>query len=216
MLKVSYTGNKKLGKVATLSRLAGTSCPDSCTFLNNGCYAQKIQRIYPSAKKAWTQNLVVHEWQQYRAFFISAKKKNMPVRLHVAGDFIKSEDGRKIVDVEYIETLKRAYLSIDKEERPNVWMYTHVNSDKIAALSDIGFVVYASIDSPEDYDAFKNTGFKLFAFGSDSRKGKSSNKLEQTPAGKAPVCWEQLGKKDSCADCGYCIKGLGNIVFLRH
>jgi hypothetical protein len=217
MLKVSFDGNAKLGKVATLSRAVGPSCPSNCGYLNNGCYAQKVERIYPSAKRAWAENLKVHELQQYRAFFLQAYKKGIPVRLHVAGDFLKTQpSGRKVVDTNYIKTLETAYLSINKERRPQVWLYTHVNSKHILKLRNIGFTVYASIDSDKDYARFKKTGFNLFAFGSKERKGKSDKKLEQTLSGKAPVCWEQLGTKADCASCGYCVKGLGNIVFLKH
>ena len=48
-------GNKKMGYLPSFSTSAGVkgSCPINC----NGCYAMKMERIYPSVKKSYSNNL---------------------------------------------------------------------------------------------------------------------------------------------------------------
>ena len=50
-----HSGNKKLGThISTFSRSYDTSCPNSCEHIDNGCYAERIERLFPSAKKSGT------------------------------------------------------------------------------------------------------------------------------------------------------------------
>jgi hypothetical protein len=52
-------GNDKLGKgCLVVSRPVGDTCPSSCAFLGNGCYAENTEKIYPGVRPAGMQNLI--------------------------------------------------------------------------------------------------------------------------------------------------------------
>lgn len=220
--------NSKLGKVHSFSRLSRETCPSSCTHFGpdtntpGDCYATKIERIYPNVKKAYTNNTVITDWNKFRALLLSAKNKNVPVRINVSGDFIKRDIlGREILDLKYLNAWIKALKSIKKSQRPKVWLYTHVADKRILELCKYGVAVYASIDNDKMLTKFKQAGFTLFAFNSEDRKGKPQKKIQHNKfqifdGQKIPVCWEQLGTKKTCADCKYCINGKGSIVFLNH
>lgn len=223
-LKVSHKGNGKLGKnISTLSRSVGEHCPDSCHFLNNGCYAQKVEKIYTNTRKAYEHNAnvlrTVDAWQKLRAFFMTAHKKGNAVRLHVNGDVIRTtESGKKILDRKYINDLCKALESIPESERPRVWMYTHVPNRYILKLAKAGVKVYGSVDTPEMLGKFKKAGFKFFAFTTTMRKGKDRIKSIKLPQidKPVPVCPEQIGTKKSCEDCNICINQTAHVAFLNH
>ena len=42
-------GNDKLGKgCLVVSRPVGDTCPSTCEFLGNGCYAEQTEKMYPN------------------------------------------------------------------------------------------------------------------------------------------------------------------------
>lgn len=217
-LSVSHKGNEKLGdKVSVFSRPVDETCPNSCEFLDNGCYAEKIEKRFPNATKAYKKNLKIADWQKLRSFLMDAKKKGNTVRLHQNGDFIKTtKRGYKIIDRKYINNLTKAYKSIN--DPPQIFFYTHVYDKQIAALGKLGFSCFASVGNAGDVKKAKKAGFKKFAWSTSLRKGKDKNKIFQVETGeKIIVCWEQIGTKKSCSDCGYCFKPeLGSIAFLNH
>lgn len=217
-LSVTHNGNEKLGnKISVFSRPVGDTCPDSCEFLDNGCYAERIEYRFPNTRKAYLKNLKIADWQKLRAFLLEAKKKGNAVRLHANGDFIKTNTvGSKILDRKYINDLTRAIKSID--EPPLIFAYTHVLKKEVANLQKVGVKIYASIDNTKAYREAKKVGFKLFAFSSNLRKNIDKNKMYTTELGQEiPVCWEQwCEKRSTCSTCMYCVKGIGNISFMKH
>lgn len=217
-LTVSHKGNAKLGKnVSVFSRPVGDTCPDSCEFLDNSCYAERIERIYPNTRTAYLKNLKIQDWQKLRAFLLEAKKKGNTVRLHQNGDFLRmSPSGKKTLDKKYINDLTKAVKSIP--EPPQIFFYTHVYHKEISNLQKLGISCFASVGTSGDHKKAKQAGFKKFAWSTSLRKGKDDKKLFEVETGdKVVVCWEQLGTKESCSDCGYCFKPeLGSIAFMNH
>ena len=65
-------GNDKLGKenCIVVSRPVGDTCPPSCEFLGNGCYAEQLEKIYPGVRPAGMQNLIT-EKNKIRAMLIN-------------------------------------------------------------------------------------------------------------------------------------------------
>jgi hypothetical protein len=225
-LSVSHRQAGKLGKVSSISRLSRESCPSSCVHFGpdletpGNCYATKIERIYPSVKKAYTKNLNIKDWQKYRSFLLDAAQKTGVVRIHVSGDFVlRDKIGRERLDVKYLNAWKKALASIPRKQLPKIWLYTHVADNRILELANYGVAVYGSVDSSLMHRKFKKAGFKLFAFNSEKTKGKKNRpdkNYELIEGKKIPICWEQLGTKDTCKDCDYCISGKGSIVFIQH
>jgi len=83
-------GNKKMGYLPSFSTSAGVhgSCPITC----NGCYALKMERIYPSVKKSYSNNLqmaVMHMKETFEAIsnYLTAFRPVL-FRWHVSGDIL--------------------------------------------------------------------------------------------------------------------------------
>lgn len=220
-LSVSHNGNTKLGsRVSVISRAVGDSCPSNCSFLDNSCYAERIERRFPAARNAGLNNLKLQDWQKLRSFLLDAKKKGNDVRFHERGDVLfTTKNDSKRLDKKYLNNIKRALESIP--DPPRCWIYTHVYKKEVADLSKLGISVFASVDTIGDYNAAKKVGFTKFAWSTSLRKGKDKNKKWVTENGDTvPVCWEQLSigkKKKTCDECGYCIKKhCGSIAFMMH
>jgi hypothetical protein len=220
-LSFSTNGNEKLGpKISVLSRAVGDSCPDSCQFLENSCYAEKTERRFKNARIAGLRNIKIMDWQKIRSFLLDAKKRGNSIRLHERGDWLKTtKNGSKILDKKYIKDFTKAYQSI--ENPPQIFFYTHVYKSEIAQLAKLGISVFASVGTAGDHRLATKVGFTKFAWSTSLKKGKDKNKKWITETGETiPVCWEQLniGKnKNTCSECGYCIKPeLGSIAFLNH
>lgn len=217
-----HNGNAKLGKhISTFSRSYDITCPNSCEYLDNNCYAQRIEYRFPSAKKSYINNLKIKDWQKIRAFLLEAKKRNNAVRFHVSGDFLMtSKNDRKVLDIKYINAISQAYESLkkDKIKPPNSFCFSHVYKIKVAQLSKY-IKIFASVQTSGDYKKAKKAGFKLFAWSSELVKGKDFNKIYITETGKRVVtCFEQVGTKKDCSSCGFCFNSNVqlDICFLKH
>lgn len=218
-ISVSHEGNTKLGpKISVFSRAVGDTCPTSCELLGNGCYAQRTERIYTTARRAGLRNVRIQDWQKLRSFILDAAAKNNAIRWHERGDFLKLDSlGRKIVDRPYISNIIRAVESIKQDgiDVPKMLCYTHVYSPYIIPLQNY-MTLYASVDSAADFRAAKRVGFKLFAWSTGVKKSQGTKMWENHVGDQKIVCWEQLGTKATCSDCMYCWKGLGDIAWVKH
>lgn len=217
-----HTGNDKLGKhISTFSRSYDESCPNECEHLDNGCYAERIERLFPSAKKSYAKNLEIKDWQKIRAFLLEAKGKNNDVRYHVSGDFLfTNKRGAKIIDIKYINAIKQANQSIIKEGKvpPKQFAFTHVYNKKVSQLKKY-IKLYASVQTASDHKKAKIAGFKLFAWSSTLVKGKDTKKTYTTESNTLAVtCFEQLGVKSDCGACRFCIEPniKLDVAFMRH
>lgn len=87
-------GNSKLGaKIPNTSLPPGKTCaPGVPCFKSGKCYARKAYRMYPSARKAWDNNLKllrkdpVRYMQEIMDYCDAKHPKRF--RIHVAGDFV--------------------------------------------------------------------------------------------------------------------------------
>lgn len=217
-----HNGNAKLGKsISTFSRSYDSSCPSTCEHLANGCYAERIERLFPSAKKSYAANTKIKDWQKIRSFLLEAKRKGNAVRWHVSGDFMMTtKDDRKVLDVKYINAITQAYQSLikDKIVPPQSFAFTHVYRKEVAKLQKY-IKLYASVQTTSDHKLAKKAKFKLFAWTSDLVKGKDKNKTFVTESGTTAVtCFEQLGVKKSCDSCKFCFSPTVqlDVAFMRH
>jgi hypothetical protein len=231
-------GNAKLGqKVIVVSRPVGDSCPDSCVYLNNGCYAQATERRFPNARQAGFSNMF-SDVNSVRRTIRASIDSGMPIRIHERGDFIFiNSRGKKLLDKRYLNAWLSALAKFEKSELPRIWLYTHCLTEAaILKLEAFGVSVYASVNTEEEYETAKKTGFKLFAFCSKFRKKKGGSKDfpvytdQAITTERTLVCPEQrLGRNrvtccgsqknakfEKTTACNWCVKGKGNIVFLEH
>lgn len=217
-------GNDKLGKNCLIvSRPVGLTCPSSCYFLGNGCYAEFTEKRFPNARKAGFVNLDVTA-DEVKEVIANAIKNELSIRIHERGDFLINDKP----DTKYIKAWKDACKSFDK--LPNIWTYTHGYYSDIAKLQNYGIRVYASIHNSADLKKAKRAGFKLFANCTTipRKKGGSLDapKLVILDEVKFVTCPEQrrgrsnggvtcTGSGESIK-CDLCVRGLANVAFLEH
>ncbi len=231
-------GNAKLGsKVIVVSRPVDDTCPDSCHYLNNGCYAQATEKRFPNARKAGFSNMF-SDVNSVRRTIRASMDSGMPIRIHERGDFVRiNSRGKKLLDKKYLNAWCSALAKFDKSELPSIWLYTHcLTESAILKLEKFGVSVYASVNTEKEYETAKKTGFKLFAFCSKFRKKKGGSKDfpkytdQAITTERTLVCPEQrLGRNrvtccgsvksykfEKTTACNWCVKGKGDIVFLEH
>lgn len=218
-------GNEKLGKCIVVSRPVGDSCPSSCPFLNNGCYAEMTEKRFPQSRAAGFDNMIVKR-HDVLATIEKAIDKNLSIRMHERGDFLKP-NGQ--LDLRYVNNWVESLKKIKRGDRPNIWAYTHIYDKRLLTLAKVGVYLYASVHTDADVKTAKRAGFKLFAYCTKIRKVKGgstdSPKFVDLPIlGRTLVCPEQrLGRKrvtcagtDETTACNWCTMGKGNVAFLEH
>jgi hypothetical protein len=229
-------GNDKLGKgCIVVSRPVGDTCPNSCEFLGNGCYAEQTEKMYPGVRPAGMQNLIT-ERGRIRSMILDAKRREKSIRWHERGDWFLNGE----LDTNYVDNVVWACESIiaDGDSLPNMWFYTHIYDSRLVSLEKY-MAVYASIHNPEDKSKAVEAGFKLFAWCDSDTKiapkrpknkakadawRKALPKLVIIDDAKYVTCPEIrrgrsiitcTGTKDSIS-CDLCVKGLANVLFPAH
>jgi hypothetical protein len=229
-------GNDKLGKgCLVVSRPVGDTCPNSCAFLGNGCYAEQTEKMYPNVRPAGFQNLIT-ERGRIRAMILDAIRQGKSIRWHERGDWFKDDN----LDMEYIENVEWACESIvaDGTKLPDMWFYTHIYDGRLVQLSKY-MNVYASIHNADDYKSAKSAGFQRFAWCDSDQKI-----APKRPRSKAKAAaWRQAlpklvvleGEKyvtcpeirrgrgvvtctptKGSVSCDLCVRGLANVLFPSH
>lgn len=223
-------GNEKLGKgCLVVSRPVGDTCPSTCQFLGNGCYAEFTEKRFPNARTAGFANLNTNR-MQIRVLIMTAIKEGKSIRWHERGDFGIDNS----LDMTYIENIEAVCLQLMKEGKPlpEMWAYTHIYDRRILTRLSQFITIYASVHSRSDMRIAKREGFKHFAWCDTNEqfpaKGKGGNpdapKLAILEGEKFVTCPEMrrgrdtitcTGSKDTLA-CNLCTKGLANVLFLHH
>ena len=232
-------GNEKLGDgCLVVSRAVGDTCPSSCDFLGNGCYAEATENIFKNSRAVGLRNMIT-EKNLIRAMIVEAIKKEVSIRWHERGDFFKNGE----LDCEYVENIVWACESLLSEGKklPNMWVYSHIYDTRIVDQLSKYMVVYASVHNSDHKEAASNAGFKYFAWcDTDNvysvKKPRSKTKIEawrkalpklaiidneryitcpEMRRGRQAGGVTCTGTKDS-VECNLCVKGLANVLFLNH
>jgi hypothetical protein len=229
-------GNDKLGKgCLVVSRPVGDTCPSSCAFLGNGCYAEQTEKMYPNVRPAGLQN-VITEKNRIRAMILDAVRQGKSIRWHERGDWFLNGQ----LDADYVANVTDACESILSSggSLPDMWFYTHIYDSKLVQLGKY-MAVYASVHNATDKNAAAAAGFKLFAWcDSDTKiapkrprsKAKadawrnSLPKLVVIDDTKYVTCPEiRRGRgvvtctpTKGSVSCELCVKGLANVLFPSH
>lgn len=114
-------GNRKTGTPATY-RPVGATCPSSCPYLGNGCYAQQgfVYHHQGNASPDWLPSAT----SALVAMVLAARLETV-ARLHVSGDLTRDDQ----VDRAYVAALEQLgrYLRAQLElTGPLAWTYTHL------------------------------------------------------------------------------------------
>lgn len=231
-------GNDKLGKEYCLvvSRPVGDTCPPTCDFLGNGCYAEQTEAMYPGVRPAGMQNLVT-EKNRIRSMLVEAERKSKDLRWHERGDFFK--DGS--LDMDYVGNIVWACESILAAggKLPAMWAYTHIYDSRLPSMLGQYITLYASVHNDDDMQTAKDAGFKLFAWCDSDQKiapkrprskakanawRNSLPKLVVLGGEKFVTCPEirrgrgvvTCTKTKNSVHCNLCVAGLANVLFPSH
>jgi hypothetical protein len=229
-------GNDKLGKgCIVVSRPVGDTCPSSCAFLGNGCYAEHTEKQYANARTAGFAN-VITEIGRIRSMIIDAIKRKKSIRFHERGDWFLNGE----LDTNYLDNVCVACESVIESgyTLPDMWFYTHIYDSRLVKLSKY-MAVYASVHNDSDMETAKSAGFKRFAWcDSDMKiapkrpKAKAKKAAWQASLPKMVVLNNEkfvtcpeirrgrdvitcTGTKDSIS-CDLCVRGLANVLFPCH
>jgi len=229
-------GNDKLGKgCLVVSRPVGDTCPNSCAFLGNGCYAEQTEKMYPNVRPAGMQN-VITERGRIRAMILDAKRQGKSIRWHERGDWFLNGE----LDTNYVDNVVWACESIlaDGDSLPDMWFYTHTYDSRLVSMGQY-MNVYASIHNEKDYNDAKSAGFKRFAWcDSDQKiapkrprsKAKAAAWRDSLPKlvvlhGEKYVTCPEIRRgrgvvtctpTKGSVSCDLCVRGLANVLFPSH
>ena len=155
-------GNDKLGKgCVVVSRPVGDTCPSTCAFLGNGCYAEATERQYKNVRPASMQN-VITEVARIRSMIIDAIKRGKSIRFMERGDWFL--DGK--LDEDFVNNVSAACESILESgyTLPKMWFYTHVYDNRLPKKLGKYFSIFASVHNENDMAEAKRNGFVKFAW----------------------------------------------------
>jgi hypothetical protein len=229
-------GNDKLGKgCLVVSRPVGDTCPPTCVYLGNGCYAEQTEKMYPNVRPAGMMNLIT-EKNRIRAMILEAIRKEKSIRWHERGDWFLNGE----LDLEYVANVTWACESIlsDGTKLPDMWFYTHIYDARLVAMEKY-MNVYASVHNEKDMGEALAQGFKKFAWCDSDEKvsvkrprskvkatewRKSLPKLVVLNGVKFVTCPEiRRGRgvvtctpTEGSVSCDLCPRGLANVLFPSH
>lgn len=188
VIAIEKTDNKKLGKIST-TYVAQQSCPVSCKFYNNGCYAEQGP-IGIHTKRLNKIGNSAHDLARVEADAIRTLSGAVPLRLHVVGD---------CKDNYSATTVSEAAIEYAKKAGQPVWTYSHAwrETDR-ASWNQVS--VLASCESIEDVKTARRKGYATCIVVPEFK----SNKLYYMGDEKILPCPEQTHVGVTCASCLLC------------
>jgi len=196
--------NVKTGPIP-VSMTENTSCPPSCPFKKNGCYAES-----GSTNIHWLKLNRGEKGINWSEFCNEVRNlpRNQMFRHNVAGDL--PGHGEQINQIELAQL-----VAANKGRRGFTYTHKHVdpnNHSSIKHANDNGFTINLSANSLEHADklAKLNIGPIVAVIPSDSDK-----KTYMTPEGrKGIVCPATYKENVNCASCGLCQVSKRSVIVL--
>ena len=186
--------NVKTGPIP-VSTSSKATCPPTCSFMNQGCYADN----FPLSIH-WSKVTAGERGMPWADFLDEVKRlpKNQLWRHNQAGD-LPGADGK--IDAAMLKQL----VAASKGKRAFTYSHYPRTKHNLKAIVDAnrnGFVVNLSADSLTEADELYGLGLPLVAVVEPGWRGTRS------PAGNpVTVCPAQVMENMDCATCQLCAKG---------
>lgn len=186
------SGNKKTGAipVTTTSR---NSCPSSCPFMNNGCYADSgplrlhWQKVSDGSRSITDKELFAH---------IKALPKGQLWRHNQAGDLPHNNDG--CIDPDFVVDLVKA------NKNKNGFTYTHhdvnMNKKTLKYANDNGFTINVSGNNVGHAVGL----FKQYKLPTVTVLPIDAPNMQVVDNVKIVACPAEKSDKVNCANCQLC------------
>ncbi len=190
---VETTANPKLGLVSA-TYVAQQTCPDSCPFLDHGCFAQNGflgGNIVKPLNRGVATEMTRLEIAQQEANMIDGLSGERDLRLHVVGDSTTTDGTRALA------AAARRYSS--KHGRA-VWTYSH-GWRSLSRKSWGSISVLASCETTGDIADARRRGYATAIVVPEHR----TKRLYRVGRAKILPCPEQTSGV-SCADCRLCMR----------
>lgn len=181
------------------------TCPTTCGFYNNGCYAERGPLGIQTHRLNNSENNGPINSAESEANAIKNLSGKYPLRIHVVGDSTTNEGTCLLADA--------ADVYNGKYDQP-VWTYTHAwRTVDRESWGDIS--VLASCETEQDVIDANNRGYAT-ALVADHKT--VSKKVGNT---NAILCPQQTGLKKDCEECRICMKdkrllGRATVIFSPH
>lgn len=197
VLVIEHTRNNKLGNMST-TYVTQATCPDSCQFKGNGCYAEdgfvgihnrRLNRTQHKQQFSHT-NLALMEANGIR--MLTGTRR---LRAHVVGDCSTPEAAQLV---------GAALVQHEQKFGQRAWTYTHAWR-RIAIGEWLGARVLASCETPEDMHAAHTMGYAVaLTIGhTSSRKAFAFHGFTVVPC---PAQFHQPNgeRQTTCERCNLC------------
>jgi hypothetical protein len=187
------SANGKTGPGVAVTGAAQASCPPTCPFLGQGCYAEngpqgwQTSKLNKAAVDATPSDIALEE-----AAKIVALPGNKPLRLHVVGDCASDETAQ------IVSSAAEQYAA--KHDKP-VWTYTHAWRD-VDRRSWGSVSVLASCETAEDVADAHARGYAVALVTHDPHPGPERYELDGI---EVIPCPQQTGRAENCGECLLCI-----------
>ena len=189
------SGNQKTGPIP-VSLTERSTCPDACSFKNNGCYAEG----WPTTLH-WSK--VAERGRDWKGFCsqVKALPKGQLWRHNAAGDLPGNGDS--------LDT-SALYDLVEANRGRKGFTYTHkpLTREIRASIADAclnGFTVNVSCDSLEAVDSL-GLALPTVVVLPMLEKGEREPRVARTPGGVRVVTCPAQYRETSCAECGLCAK----------
>lgn len=191
-IAVESSENAKVGRVSA-TYVAQESCPSTCAFKGNGCYAESgvaaftTRRLNRASAAAVLTPEVIAESE---AREIAALTGRLPLRVHVVGDCQTDASARVISAAMMAHSAKHGQFA---------WTYTHAWRD-VQRESWQAASVLASCETADDVREANARGYAAAIVVSEhaSRKVYDLDGINVLP------CPQESNASVTCASCGLC------------
>lgn len=188
---VELSRNAKLGSVSA-TYASQASCPSSCPFRNNGCYAESSHVGIQTHRLNKSPIDIPIEVAEFEAAEIDGLTGTRPLRLHVVGDATTDQCASVLAGAAERHTAKHG--------KP-VWTYTHAHD--VERESWGGVSVLRSCETLEQVEQAFDDGYAAAMVVSEFKQDTAyplADGIMGIP------CPEMTGKAESCVKCGLCMQ----------
>lgn len=190
--------NAKLGRMSATYRTR-TSCPTTCPFMRNGCYADG--RIFSISEKHGDDD---PKFEKLIALENSIREGGA-VRLNVSGDFLDDEERPDKAYIDACNELSR--------RRPDVTFISYTHAWRQLSPDDFVFTVNASCETPEDLTEAMAAGWQAVVVDDGTLIG---TKVADRNVLQCPQQYREGVTCDSCRACGQDTPTRPVIAFMIH